>query len=341
MDNKPFLFAQHKIDPGTHKTILFPAPNINTQIKMDLPVHIFHGKKAGPKLFLISTLHGDELNSIEIIRRIHDYINVKKLAGTIITIPVANVYALIMQSRYLPDGRDLNRSFPGSKNGTLAVRLARGIVEQVVKHCDYGIDLHTGARGRINMPQLRVDLRTPGVKEFAQYFNTPVILNAKQRAGSLRQAAGKLGIPVLVYEGGEAMRFNELCIRAGVNGITNVLHHLNMMKLTNKKISTKSHSVIANTSRWVRSPVSGLVQPVADVFTKAIKKGETLAYVHDPFLINPSIEVTAPFDGIVIGQALKTIISEGDPLYHIASFKKLNGVRAYIDEYREETSNET
>jgi len=335
MDNEIFIFAANEIEPGTRKTILFPAPNINTQIKIDIPVHVFHGKQAGPKLFIISGIHGDELNSVEIIRRIHNYINVKKLSGTIITIPVANVYGVIMQSRYLPDGRDLNRSFPGAKKGTIATRLAHSIIQRIVVHCDYGIDLHTGAKGRINMPQLRVNLSTPGAKKLAQYFNTPVILDAKLRDGSLRQAASEMGVPLLVYEGGEALRFNELCIRAGVLGITNVLHHLNMLKVINKNINLKSHSVITNTSRWVRSPVSGLVQPIGNVFTRSVKKDDELAYVHDPFLINPSIKVTAPFDGIVVGQALKTIVTEGDPLFHIASFKKINGVRAYIEEYRE------
>lgn len=339
MSNRIFELAGNSIEPGTKKTILFPAPNINTQIKIEIPVHVFHGKNPGPKLFIISAIHGDELNSIEITRRIHEYINVQKLSGTIITMPVANVYGVMTQSRYMPDRRDLNRSFPGSKKGTMASRLAHGIMKHVVSQCNYGIDLHTGALGRVNMPQLRVNLSTPGAKDLARYFGTPIILDSKLRDGSLRQAASKLGIPLLVYEGGEAMRFNEPSIHAGVLGITKVLHHLNMLKSTHKDIKIKSHSVITNTSRWVRSPVSGLVQPVADSYTRAVKKDDVLAYIHDPYLINPSVKVVAPFEGVVIGQALKIMASEGDPLYHIASFKKIAGVRAYIEEYRDELSN--
>lgn len=335
MDNEIFSIAGNEIEPGSMKTILFPAPNLNTQIKMDIPVHIFHGKKAGPKLFIVGTIHGDELNSIEIIRRIHAQMSLKNFSGTLITIPVVNIYGLILQSRYLPDRRDLNRSFPGSSKGSLAARLAHGLLGQVVSHCNYGIDLHTGAIGRINMPQLRVNLETPGAEKLARAFGTPIILDAKLRDGSLRQAASELGIPLLVYEGGEALRFNELCIRAAVRGITNVLMHLDM--LPSKKSDLKNiKPVITQTSRWVRAAASGLVQPINEVIAKAVKKGDVLAQIHDPFLINPSVDVVAPFDGIVIGEALRPLASEGDALYHIASFKKLSGVSAYIDEYRDE-----
>lgn len=335
MENKSITMAEKEMKPGTKTTLLFSAPNINTQIKVDIPVHVFHGRYAGPKLFIIGTIHGDELNSIEIIRRIHKRINVKKLCGTLMTIPVANVYGLIMQSRYLPDRRDLNRSFPGSKSGSLAARLAHGIIEQVVSYCQYGIDLHTGALGRVNIPQLRVNLDTPGAKELALAFNTPVILNAKLRDGSLRQAASELNIPLLVYEGGEALRYNELCIRAGVQGIMNVLQYLKMQ--AKKNIQTRK-ALISHTTRWVRAPVSGLVQPLNDVIAKSVKKGDLLAFIHDPLLINPSVEVRAPFDGIVIGQTLKPLVSQADALYHIASFKKIAGINAYIDEYRDEVT---
>ncbi len=340
MTNKIFTLAKHEIKPGTKQVILFPAPNINMQVKINIPVHVFHGKKKGPKLFIISAIHGDELNSIEIVRRVHEHINLKKLSGTIITLPVANIHGVIMQTRYLSDKRDLNRSFPGAKKGTLAARLAHGIMKQVVSHCDYGIDLHTGALGRMNMPQLRADFTTPGTKDFAKSFNAPVILNSRQRDGSLRQAVGKLGIPLIVYEGGEALRFNELCIRAGVRGILSVLHHLKMLPSKDPKIRNKSKSVVTNTSRWLRAPASGLVEPLKDVFARHVKKGDILANIHDPFLINPSIKVIAPFEGIVIGQALKAMVTEGDALFHIASFKEIAGVRAYIDEYREEISHQ-
>lgn len=336
MKNKPFVLGKKTVEPGEKKVVLFPAPNINTQISVDIPVHVYHGENAGPKLFVTSAIHGDELNGIEIIRRLHNSINLKKLSGTIITMPVVNIYGIIMQSRYMADRRDLNRSFPGAKKGTLAARLAHGVIKQVVSHCDYGIDLHTGAFGRMNMPQLRVDFSAPGSKKFALSFNTPVVLESKQRDGSLRQAASELGIPVLVYEGGEALRYSEFCIRAAVNGIHNVLHDLKMIPHDNKEKTKKIKSVITNTSRWVRAPMSGLVQPVKEVLTRRVKKGEILAHIHDPFLIQASQKVIAPFEGIVIGQALKIIATEGDGLFHIASFKKTSGIGSYIDDLMEE-----
>lgn len=337
MKNKPFIVSEKIIQPGTKEILLFEAPNINMQVKINIPVHVFHGMKVGPKLFVASTVHGDEVNSIEIVRRVHKQINLKKLRGTLITIPVVNIYGLIMQSRYLPDRRDLNRSFPGSNKGTIAARLAHGVMKQVVSRCQCGIDLHTGALGRINMPQLRVNLATRGAKELALAFDTPVILDAKLRDGSLRQAASELGIPLLVYEGGEALRFNEICIRGGVRGVLNVMTHLGMLTGPKKK---KNRAIISHSTRWLRAPASGLVQPLNEKLARAVKKGELLAYIHDPFLVNPSVEVFAPFDGIVIGQALKPMASEGDALYNIASFKKMAGICANIEDYRIEMMTE-
>lgn len=340
MSKGSFSIAGNTILPGCKQTILFPAPNLNMQVSIDIPVHVFNGVKPGPRLFITAAMHGDELNGIEILRRIHEYIRLKDLCGTIVTVPVVNIYGVMIQSRYFADRRDLNRAFPGAKKGTLAARLAHGVMQHLVANCDYGIDLHTGGITHLNMPQLRVDFTVPGTKQFAKYFNAPIILDSKQRDGSLRQAAGDKGVPVIVYEGGEALRYNELCIRGGVRGIKSVLHHLGMMHSKEKIISQKSKSVITNTSRWVRAPASGMVEPVADVIAKHVNKGDLLAHVHDPFLINPSVDIVSPFEGIVIGQALKAMATEGDALFHIASFNRISGVRAYIDEYREDIAND-
>jgi predicted deacylase len=336
MINTIFKLAGQDILPGSKATVLYPAPNINMQVKIEIPVHIFHGKKPGPKLFIVSGIHGDELNGIEILRRVQENIRPKRLAGTIITVPAVNIHGIMMQTRYLTDRRDLNRSFPGKKTGTFAARLAHGLMHEIVRHCDYGIDLHTGAVAHFNIPQLRADFSVPGAKKFAQNFGAPVILNAKQREGSLREAASKLGIPVIVYEGGEALRFNEICIRAGVCGIFQIMKYLGMLSATKQPAFSKV--VITDTSRWVRAPASGLVEPIKDVVAKRVVKGQLLARIHDPFLIHPSVDVLAPFEGIVIGLAMKAIATSGDALYHLASFKKMAKVRAYIEEYRESIS---
>lgn len=331
-----FEIADETVRPGTKKVILFPAPNLNNQAIINIPVHVFHGKKPGPRLFILSGIHGDELNGVEIIRRLHKHIHPLHLSGTLLTLPMVNIHGLMAQKRYFSDRRDLNRTFPGKQNGTLAARFAYGIMHHIVKGSDYGIDLHTGAVGNTNMPQIRVDFNVTGAKKFAQNFAAPIILEAKTPAGSLRESASKLGIPVLVYEGGEALRYSELCIREGVKGILHAMKYLKMIDFVEKHPPRKT--IIAHTSRWLRAPASGLVQPVAEVFTKKVKKGQLLAHIHDPFLINPTVDVIAPFEGIVVGQAMKAMATEGDALYHIASSKKMAGYKPYIDEYRDTIS---
>jgi predicted deacylase len=335
--NTTLLIAGKKIEPGTHTTVLLPSADLYTQTKMGIPIHVFHGKQAGPKMFITSVLHGDELNSIDIIRRLHNQKWINNIKGTLITIPIVNVYGFIIQSRYLPDRRDLNRCFPGSKAGSLAARLAKVLTDEIIAQCDYGIDLHTGAIGKINLPQLRVNLAMPGMKKLAQAFEAPVILDAKIRDGSLRQAASELGIPVLVYEGGEALRFNELVIRMGVRGITKVMNYLGMISLPSMNKKTAFKPVITQTTRWVRAPVSGFVEPLKDINRSfLVKKDEILAFIHDPFLIKPSQPVLAPFDGILIGITNLPVVNEGDAIYNIASTKRLKHMAAYIDELREE-----
>lgn len=339
MKNKSITIANQKIEPGSIVNISLPSANLYTQTNIDLPARVFHGKHAGPKMFIIATIHGDELNSIEIIRRLNEHHALKHLRGTLIIIPVANIFGFILRQRYLPDRRDLNRSFPGSKTGSLAARLANILIDEVVSQCNYGIDLHTGCYGHLNMPQLRVNLDTPGTKKLALAFDVPMIIDAKNRDGSLREAAGELGIPLLVYEGGEALRFNEICIRAGLRGIINVLHCLEMITVSKKRKINKYKPVITQSTSWVRAPVSGLMQPLAQV-AKPVAEGDLLATIHDPFLQNESTPVHAPFDGIIISQLNEPLVNEGDAMYHIASIKKIDEVSAHIEELREELKEE-
>lgn len=331
MKNKPITIAGKEIEPGTSKIITLPSASLYTQTNIDLPAHVFHGKQAGPKLFISGTIHGDELNSIEIIRRLHKHNALKRIHGTLITIPIVNVFGFILQSRYLPDRRDLNRSFPGSKAGSLAARLANLLLEEVVTQCSYGIDLHTGAIGRTNMPQIRVNLDTPGAEDLARAFDVPIILNAKIRDGSLREAASELGIPLLVYEGGEALRFDEFSIRMGLRGILNVLSTLGMISTKIAKRRKKNQSIVTDTSRWVRSPASGILQPLVSV-TKTVQKNDKLAYIHDPFMVNESTAVVAPFDGVIVGKTNLPLVNEGDALFNIASTSKLEKVETFIEE---------
>ena len=340
MQNQSIIIAGQKILPGTQQVIALPFTSLYTQAKIEIPVHVFHGEKTGPKVFVISTIHGDEINGIEIIHRLHQNPALKKIKGTLLTIPIANIFGFMERSRYLSDRRDLNRCFPGSKKGSLAARLAKIITDEIVTHCDYGIDLHTGAIGRFNMPQLRVNLNTPDIKRLAMAFGAPVILNAKLRDHSLRAAATKLGIPLLVYEAGEALRYNEVCIRTGVYGLLNVLQRLHMINDPGIKTSQEfqHRPIISEQSRWVRANGSGLVQLTAEL-TSIVKKGDVLGHIHDPFQINLSKKIISPLTGIIIGQTNTPLVNEGDAIYHIAaldSYKAVRQIEAYLTELWQE-----
>jgi predicted deacylase len=194
-----------------------------------IPIRVIRGKRSGPTVFVSAAIHGDELNGIEIIRRLRNLPTLKKLKGTLILVPVVNVYGLSTLSRYLPDRRDLNRSFPGSTKGSLAARIAKIFFNEIVQKCDYGIDLHTGAIHRTNLPQIRTNIENEETLALAKAFEAPMVLHSELRDGSLRAYAQDEGVAILLYEAGEALRFDDTSIKIGVKGIVNVLKALNML----------------------------------------------------------------------------------------------------------------
>jgi predicted deacylase len=324
-----FEIAGHVIHPGESQTIQLPFVTLYTQTPLNIPINVIHGKKKGPKLLVIATIHGDELNGLEIIRRLLKYRGLHFLRGTLITIPIANIFGFLNLSRYLPDRRDLNRSFPGSKTGSLAARLANLLMEEVVQKCTHGIDLHTGSLQRTNFPQIRVDLETPGAEELAKAFEAPIIIDAKLRDGSLREAAAALKMPFLVYEGGEALRFDDLTIRVGIRGILNILRKLEMLP---KKYITRNKPIkptIAYSDSWVRAPESGIVGAYKNL-GDAIIKDEIMGVITDPFAQNET-QILAPFDGLIIGRNNLPLVNEGDALFHVAQFSELEKVSSQVD----------
>lgn len=329
MRNETIKIADVEIKPGEQVTVSLFPPNLYTQTPVEIPVHVFHGKKAGPRLFVTSTIHGDEISGAEIVRRLISNNFLKTLHGTLIAMPVVNLYGFVLQSRYLPDRRDLNRSFPGSKSGSLAARLANMLMDEIVRKCNYGIDLHTGSVGRSNLPQIRVNLDTPGAADLAKAFRVPVIIDAKLRDGSLREAASELGIPLLVYEAGEALRFNEVAISMGVKGIVNVMRVLGMVGKAKKRKSVYT-PMIAQSSAWVRSPTSGTVFGPKKLGA-TISKDEQLATIHDPFSTSDT-PVFAPDDGVIIGINNIPLVNEGDALFHVAYFHDLEKISVQVDE---------
>lgn len=309
--------GEFDILPGEKRKINLPVAKLYTDADVSLPVQIIRGKKPGPVIFISAAVHGDELNGIEIIRRLITQKTFKILRGTVIAVPMVNVYGVVNQSRYMPDRRDLNRCFPGSAKGSLAGRVAYKFVNEIVQHCDYGIDLHTGAIHRSNLPQIRADISDPETKTLAEVFGVPVILNSNLVDGSLREAAVEHKTKVLLYEAGEALRFDELSIRAGIKGILNVLHHLNMMrKQTSKK--KKIAPFIANSSGWVRANASGIVHNKV-YLGDLIKKDDLLAEIGSPY--GKVIEVVrATRSGILIGKQNIPLVQEGEAMFHIANF---------------------
>ncbi|MGQ7844781.1 succinylglutamate desuccinylase/aspartoacylase family protein [Granulosicoccus sp. 3-233] len=318
------------IEPGQRCYVDLPLPPLYTHTSVAMPVHVIHGKQPGPVLFVTAAIHGDEINGIEIIRRLLATRSLSRIAGTLIAVPVVNVYGFVSQSRYLPDRRDLNRSFPGSEQGSMAARLADTLMSEIVAKCTHGIDLHTAAEGRANLPQIRVDLDAhPDLLELAEAFAPPILLDSHTRDGTLRSAAGKL--PLLLYEAGEALRFDELAIRAGLKGVLRVMRHLNMLPAS-KSDEKKSKPWLANNSVWMRAPQSGILRsriPLGGI----VEEGVVLGYISDPFG-EAEQAVVSDVSGVLIGITKLPLVHEGEALYHVATTASTKSAARAVDEFR-------
>lgn len=326
--------------PRNARVILdLPVARLYTHSQVAMPVQVIRGKKPGPALFVSAAIHGDELNGVEIIRRLLNLPALKRLSGTLFAIPIVNVYGFIQQSRYLPDRRDLNRSFPGYERGSLAARVAHQFMSEIVEQCTHGIDLHTGAIHRSNLPQIRANIDEPQTADLAHIFGVPVILNADLRDNSLREAAAEYGIPMLLYEAGEALRFDEVSIRAGLKGIVNVMRHLNMLPASRRKTKREHKPLYARASSWVRAPAGGILRAIVPL-GGSVEKDQLLGILSDPFGEH-EIEIHAPCDGIVIGRTNLPLANEGDALFHIARYRKLEAVTARVEEFTEQHQPDT
>jgi predicted deacylase len=327
--HKPLKIGEVEVRPGQRVTVDLPVARLYTDTSLNMLVKVIRGRRAGPVLFISAAIHGDELNGVEIIRRLLKRPSIKSLRGTVIAVPIVNVHGFLDQSRYLPDRRDLNRSFPGSPKGSIAARLANTFLKEVVLKSDFGIDLHTGAIDRSNLPQIRANLDDPAVTELAQAFGAPVIVNASMREGSLRACAAGHGIPVMIYEAGEALRFDEVCIRAGIRGILQVMRKLDMLPPGRGK--SISHAVMARSTNWVRAPSSGIVTGSVALGSR-VKENDRLALISDPLgdRVDP---VLAPFDGIVIGCSRLPLAHEGDALFHLAAFRSVGKAENAVEEF--------
>lgn len=319
--DRTFSIGSVSILPGERAVVDLPIARLYTHTDLTMPIEIINSRRAGPCLFVSAAIHGDELNGVEIIRRLLRHSALKRLKGTLVAVPVVNVHGFLHRSRYLPDRRDLNRSFPGSERGSLASRIADLFMHEIVAKCTHGIDLHTGAVHRDNLPQVRANLDDADTLKLAQAFGAPVMINADLRDGSLREAADRFGIPMLLYEAGEALRFDEVSIRTGLRGIINVMRALEMLPAVRSR-KHKVEPVTARSSSWIRAPESGIINSTIALGSR-VAKGDLLGTITAP-LSDLKCRVEAPFDSILIGRTHLPLVHEGEALFHLARFKRVS-----------------
>lgn len=324
------------IAAGSRVSVDLPIAELYTHIVATMPVEVIRGKRPGPTLFVSAAVHGDEINGIEVVRRLLAHPKLNSIRGTLIAVPIVNVQGFLEQSRYLPDRRDLNRCFPGSERGSVAGRLAWRFSNEIVAKADYGIDLHTGAIHRGNMPQIRAEVDDPRTAELAAAFGAPVTINSTLRDGSLREYAASKGIPMLVYEAGEALRFDETSISIGYKGVLNCMRHIGMLPKSRAK--KPKPSVIARNSAWLRAEQSGIVRPFVGL-GENVEKDQLLATISGPYGHN-EVALRAKFSGIVIGRLNLPLVNEGDAVFHVAKFGSSNAAEQVVDQLQAEEDEE-
>lgn len=321
------------VRPGTRATLELPIPHLYTHTEMAMVVHVIRGKQDGPRLFVSAAMHGDELLGIEIVRRLARHSALSRIRGSLLAVPIVNPYGVLAQSRYLPDRRDLNRSFPGSDTGSLAARLARLFMSEIVSNATHGIDLHTGAQHRFNLPQIRADFSDAENLRLARAFDVPVLLDSNIRDGSLRAVVSEWGLPMLLYEAGEALRYDEMSVRVGVRGVLGVMRELDMLPSA-RRSRKKRNPYVSKSSRWIRAPKGGVLLDIKPLGSDVVE-GDRLAKVADPYGESEE-EIIAPFPGIVIGCTHLPLVHEGDAVLHVAKFSDAEEVAEYVDTFQSE-----
>ncbi len=332
-DTGEFVLGDQRIPRGKVATVELPISRLSTHTEIVLPVRVLHGSKPGPTLFVSAGVHGDEIIGVEIIRRLLGKVRAKSLAGTLICIPVVNVYGFIQHQRYLPDRRDLNRSFPGASAGSLASQLAHVFTQEIIDRSDFGIDLHSAALHRTNFPQIRISDERPMAEELANAFAAPAIITSPLRPNSLRATALESGTDVLLFEAGEALRFDEFAIRVGVKGILRVMSHLGMRNL-NKSLVSKVEPIRSRKSSWVRAPEGGIFRSQRNA-GDLVASDEVLGVVSDPFG-DVDIPVRSPRDGVIIGRTNLPVVNMGDALMHVAEVRRADTAVERLNQFEED-----
>ena len=311
--NVPITVGEHTVDPGRSRTFDLPVARLPTGTWLSLPVRVVNGRHPGPTIWLSGAIHGDEINGVEIVRRAVRHVQARTLRGAVIAVPIVNLFGFVGESRYMPDRRDLNRSFPGSVRGSLASRLAHLFMTEVVEHCDVGIDLHTAAAHRVNHPQIRADMDDPTTRDLAEAFGAPFAINARLRDGSLRAAATKAGRRVLLYEAGQVHRFDEWAIDLGVDGVLRTMQSLGMGSWD---VPRPRRPLFVEKTTWVRARRGGIAHIDVELGDR-VEKGDIVATIGEA-LAGRSTRVKAATGGWVIAVTRNPLVSPGDALVHLA-----------------------
>lgn len=314
----PIRISDRDFFPGERGAVDVPVGSLIDYQPVTMTVHVFRGKKPGPCLLVSAALHGDEIVGVEVIRRLLRSRLLSRLRGDLVAVPVVNMPAFLSHSRYLPDRRDLNRLFPGSPGGSLGSRLAHAFLKEVVTPCTHAIDIHAGASGRPNLPQVRVSPGDYEGYEMAKAFRPPVVIETSLRAGSLRETLYSRGKPCILYEAGEAHRLEADAVRYGLRGIVSVMRHLGMLPAEKKgaEETGRHRTVVSTLTSWSRAPRGGVFAPEV-ALGGAVSPGMTLGVVADPFGRHET-PIVCKVDGVVIGISREATVNEGDGLFHVA-----------------------
>lgn len=311
-----------EIVPGKRNYLEMDVASLYTRTRIEVPVIIEKSRKSGPTLLLMGGIHGDEVNGIEIIRRLLFRKQIKPRFGTVICIPIVNVMAFLNMNRKFADGRDLNRAFPGNPRGSLASLVANSITKSVLPHADFVVDLHTGAEERFNYPQIRYDITHKQNIELARAFNAPfTLLQNKAPKGSIRRILNDSRTPIIIFEGGKSKTIDEDVVETGVRGVLNVLDHLNIRKFETG-LMKRPKTVFLDNNRWVRARNSGMFQPVVENGS-FVKKGQLLAYISGPYAQFQK-GMKSPIDGFVFCVNQTSVVYLGDAIFHIGQEQKPN-----------------
>jgi hypothetical protein len=313
-DGSGFEILGRKVPPGTATRVMWSASRIFEGMSSETPVLIVNGREPGPVLCITAAIHGDELNGIEMVRRVFQDLSPDSLKGTAIGIPIVNIHGFRRGSRYLPDRRDLNRFFPGNPQGSSAARIGHSLFENIVRRCTALVDLHTGSFYRSNLPQVRADLSIPAVAALAHGFGGMLVLNSAAAPGTLRHAATSAGIPAVILEAGEPLRLQPKQVEQGVAGINRLLGSLGMVR---KVTLLKQPEPVYYRSRWVRADHGGVLFSVVRL-GQTVRPGDILGNVTDP-ITNEQNLIYAPVEGRVIGMAVNQVVMPGFAAFHLGT----------------------